>query len=203
MIKNHSFIHIFILSVVLSGCGGNEPQREDVPEMITKVTLTFTPVSGSPVIVTATDPDGEGIQGIKTDGTIALAKSTTYVLTISLVNTLAAPTDDAYDITMEVREEGDEHMFFFSWTGNAFDQPAGNGNIDVRSDLVDYSGAEDSKDSGGLPLGLTTTWKSAGIATSGASFRVMLKHQPQLKSLISTSTDGETDLDISFPLTVN
>jgi hypothetical protein len=198
--KFHTIIFIAILGVLtFSGCDNNDPQKEDVPELITKATLTFTPASGTPIIATATDPDGEGVQSIKTDGPIVLQKSTSYVLSITLINGLAAPTDAEYDVTSEVEEEGDEHMFFFSWTGNAFQVPDGDGNIDRRADRVDYT----SLDKQGLPLGLTTSWKTADIATQGATFRILLKHQPMLKSTTSSSNDGETDLDVSFDLRVD
>jgi len=199
-IKNNSFLYIFIL--VLAGCGNNDPRKEDVPELITKVTLTFTPTSGSPIVVTATDPDGEGVQNIRTDGTLQLSKSTTYTLTIQLINGLAAPTDSEYDVTHEVESEGVEHMFFFGWTGNSFTDPSGDGNIDVRTDKVNYTGGSNSLDKTGLPLGLTTTWTTTDITTESATLRVLLKHQPGLKSGVSVSTDGETDLDVTFPLTV-
>jgi hypothetical protein len=56
----------------------------------------------------------------------------------------------------------------------------------------------------GRPIGLTTSWTSAASSTTGKFFRVLLKHQPGIKSNSSTSIDGETDLDITFfPLNVN
>ncbi|MEJ0033545.1 MAG: hypothetical protein WDO15_25830 [Bacteroidota bacterium] len=115
MTKNYLFyILLFILPIsLLTSCESNDPKKEDVPELITKVTLTFTPTTGSPIVATATDPDGEGVQNIQNDGPIILKPNTTYVLTIQLVNGLAQPTDDAYDVTKEVRNEGVEHMFFF------------------------------------------------------------------------------------------
>jgi len=195
--KNLLLIPAFALLVF--GCKENDPQKEDVPELITKVTLTFVPPSGSPVIVTATDPDGEGIQSIKQDGAINLAKSTEYTMTIQLINGLADPSSEDYNVSNEVQTESDEHMFFFSWTNDAFSAPTGDGNIDNRNDAIDYSL---SMDANGLPLGLTTKWKSADVAKDGAKFRVLLKHQPGLKSSTSKSTDGETDLDITFDLKV-
>jgi hypothetical protein len=201
---NKLYIYISLMTLAtVTNCGNNDPKKEDVPELITKVTLTFTPTTGTPIVVTATDPDGEGVQNIKTDGSIALSRSTTYVLSIQLVNGLAQPGDDGYDVTHEVQNEGVEHQFFFSWDGDAFSNPEGNGNIDHRDDPVNYDGGDFSKDKSGLPLGLQTTWASAGISTTGVTFRVLLKHQPGLKSQVSTSSDGETDLDLSFPLTVN
>lgn len=194
-----SFLFLLIL---LSGCNPDDPEKEDVPELITKVTLTFTPTGGeTQIVVSATDPDGEGIQDIIVDGPINLSINKTYILSLELINALAQPTEAAYNVAAEVEEEGDEHIFFFSWTNNVFSDPAGNGNIDNRNDAVNYSGAANSKDANGLPLGLTTTWTATGNQQSG-SFRVLLKHQPGLKSDISGSAVGETDLDLVFTINV-
>lgn len=194
---------LLALSLVLfQGCKDDDPTKEDVPELITKVTLTFTPDGGGTVVVvTATDPDGEGVQNIGVDGPINLAANKTYVLTLDLINELAAPTAPEYSVTDEVEEEGDEHMFFFSWTNNIFSNPAGNGNIDNRTDAVNYTGGANSTDVNNRPLGLTTTWTSSVSVASG-SFRVLLKHQPGLKSDTSDSNTGETDLDLTFTLNV-
>lgn len=187
---------------ILSGCDDDDPKKEDTPELITKATLTFTPSGGgTPVVVTATDPDGEGVQDITVDQPINLVLGKTYTLTIGLINELAEPSDPEYNITEEVEEEGDEHMFFFSWTNDVFSDPTGNGNVDNRNDAINYVGGTNSKDDNNRPLGLTTTWTSAAGVASG-SFRVLLKHQPDLKSDTSDSNTGETDLDITFTINV-
>jgi hypothetical protein len=186
----------------LSGCNDDDPVKEDTPELITKATLTFVPsAGGTPLLVTATDPDGEGVQNIAVDGPINLAVNTTYTLHIELINELAQPSDPEYNITSEVAEEGDEHIFFFSWTNNVFSDPEGNGNVDNRSDEVNYTGGTNATDENNLPLGLTTTWTTGANAASG-SFQVLLKHQPGLKSDTSDSSVGETDLDIQFTINV-
>jgi hypothetical protein len=180
----------------LSGCG-DDPVKEDVPELITKVTLTFTPIGGgAAVVVSATDPDGEGVQDIEPDGTIVLSDATSYALSITLINELAEPTDPEYDITSEVEEEGDEHMFFFAWTNNLFSAPSGNGNIDNRNDEIDYQDTD-----GANPIGLLTNWQT-GANTGTGTFRIVLKHQPDLKSATSGSADGETDIDLTFDLQI-
>lgn len=183
----------------VTSCDDNDPVKEDTPELITLATLTFTPAGGgSPIVVTATDPDGEGVQNIAVDGPIDLAKGTTYSLSIALINGLAEPASEEYDVTAEVSEESHEHLFFFSWTNDVFSNPAGNGNIDNRSDAVNYS----DEDVNGLPLGLLTSWTTANATASGL-FRVMLKHQPDLKSATSTSSTGESDLDIEFTINIH
>jgi hypothetical protein len=182
----------------LTSCN-DDPEPENIPELITKATLTFTPVGGgSTVTVNAIDPDGEGVQDIVVDGPINLAAAKTYTLTLQLINELAKPTDPEYNITDEVKEEGDEHMFFFSWTNNVFSDPAGNGNIDARADKVNYIDEDDN----GLPLGISTSWTTVGSAVSG-TFRIVLKHQPEIKSATTTATDGESDLDLTFTISVN
>ncbi len=189
---------VIALTVLLLsfGCEVEDPVREDVPELITKVTLTFSPEVGEPVIVTATDPDGEGVQDVQVDGAIKLEATKHYSLSLTLANGLVKPSDPEYDVTEEVKAEGDEHIFFFSWTNDIFSDPSGNGNIDSRANDVNYQ----DEDINGLPLGLETIW-TAGAVSSG-EFRVVLKHQPDLKSATSESGIGETDLDLTFTVNV-
>lgn len=196
--KQYFLLSLALASLsVLSSCKDDDPVKEDAPELITQVTLTFTPVTGSVVTVTATDPDGEGVQDLEIDGPINLVGNIPYSMTIQLSNTLVDETDPGYDISEEVADEGDEHIFFFSWTNDVFTSPTGNGNIDSRSDDVNYGDTDDN----GLPLGLSTNWTGSG-GKSG-NFRVVLKHQPGIKSETSTSSDGETDLDLTFTVNVN
>jgi hypothetical protein len=143
--KLQSILFAVISITFFSGCDNDDPKKEDTPELITKVTLTYTPTDGgSAVVVTATDPDGEGVQDIAVDGPINLAPNKTYLLTIGLINTLVDPSKPEYNIAGEVKDEADEHMFFFEWSNNVFIDPAGNGNIDNRSDDVNYED-EDGK----------------------------------------------------------
>ena len=82
---NRLLIVIALVSLLfVLGCEVEAPVREDVPELITKVTLTFTPTDGEPLIVTASDPDGEGVQDVQVDGDIRLQSNKTYTLTLSL-----------------------------------------------------------------------------------------------------------------------
>lgn len=190
-----NFLMILLLSgaFVLNSCKDDEiPPEENAEEIITDVKLIFKATdSDAKTEVTASDPDGEGPQDLLTDEAIVLAPNTTYVLSIELENGLAGE-----DITAEVKEEDDEHLFFFGWTSNLFSNPAGDGNIDKREDPVVYNDFDD----GGQPLGLNTTWTTAE-AGSG-TFRLILKHQPDVKSGSSSVQDGETDLDLSWNITI-
>ena len=172
------------------------PPCENEEEVITDVTLTFTPVAGgTPVTARAQDPDGEGPLDLQILDDIELLESTEYVLTFELFNSI-----EGEDITEEIEEEDDEHQFFFAFTDEIFVSPAGDGNVDNRDDPLNY----DDMDENGLPVGLVTSWETeCDEETSTGTFRVILKHQPGIKSDMSTVNDGGTDIDLEFVINVN
>ena len=189
---------VFVAPILFFACSPEEPVREDVPELITRITLRFTPTDGGDVIeASASDPDGEGVADIEADGPAVLVAGKTYNLDIILFNELVNPGQSGYDISAEVEEEGDEHMLFFAWDDALFTEPTGNGNADNRNDPVLYL----DTDQNNLPLGLTTSWTTASTATSG-KLRIVLKHQPGSKTANSGLSTGETDLDVTFDVTI-
>jgi len=191
-----SFVLLASALVLVSSCKKDDdeaPPEENEEEIITDIILTFSPQGGgTPITATAQDPDGEGIQDLQITKEIELAANTVYTMTISLENSI-----EMEDITTEVEEEGDEHMLFFAFTDGIFSDPSGDGNLDNRADDLNYN----DTDKNGYPIGLSTTW-TTGDATTGASFKVVLKHQPDIKSATSGSGDGSTDLDLSWPVTI-
>lgn len=193
-----------LCTLLLAGCSELDPVKQDTPELITKVVLTFNPsgIIGPGVVgivVTASDPDGDGVNDIAADGPIDLSPGTTYIMSIQLINGLVGPGIPGSDLTEEVALEGAEHQVFFSWTNTVlFSNPAGDGNIDNATDPVNYTGGPFSLDVNGRPLGLTTTWTTISSGTGTGNFRIILKHQPGTKSDTSGITVGETDLDLTF-----
>lgn len=191
---------VFLSLTVMWGCGDDDdnpaPAEENPEEVITNVNLTFTPDGGGAAIsAEAQDPDGDGPQSLQVLGSIELIENTNYTLTMELLN--AEDPSDVEDITQEIREEDDEHMFFFGWTDGLFASPAGDGNLDSRADEVMYN----DQDGSGNPVGLSTSWSTD--ETGSGTFRVVLKHQPDgLKTATSSSTDGDTDVDITWDINV-
>ena len=172
------------------------PACENEEEIITDVVLTFTPMNGGDVVTArAQDPDGEGVLPLEVIDDIELLESTEYVLTLSLTNEI-----EGEDITEEIEEEDDEHMFFFEFTDGLMQSPAGDGNADNREDEVNYQDFDDNS----LPVGLETGWTT--ICTEedlSGTFRIVLKHQPGVKSATSTIDDGSTDVDLTWTLNVS
>ncbi len=170
----------------------NAPPCENEEEIITDVVLTWTPVDGGdPVVARAQDPDGEGPLDLEILDDINLVESTEYTMAVTLANSI-----ENEDITVEIMEEDDEHMFFFAFTEGVFDSPTGDGNVDNRPDPVNYN----DMDENGLPVGLSTTWNTPANMGFGGTFRIVLKHQPGVKSETSTVDDGSTDVDLTFNL---
>ena len=181
---------------VFTACEEDEavPEEEHEMEVITDVTLIFTPDAGDVVTATAQDPDGEGVLDLVVKDEIKLQSGTSYTLTFDIMNNLETPGEDIGD---EIAEEDDEHQLFFAWTEGAFSNPSGNGNIDNASDPVNYN----DSDGNGNPLGLNTSW-TAGNPTTAASFTVKLQHQPDVKTATSGANDGDTDFELQFRLTI-
>jgi hypothetical protein len=192
MKKLFNLLIIFNILFLISACDDEDvPPEENPEELITFVELTFTPeAGGTPVVARAEDPDGEGVQDIAPLGPISLNANQTYVMTIELGN-------DDEDITEEINKEKEEHMFFFEFTDGLFTDPNGNGNADNRSDQVNY----EDFDADQYPVGLITEWTTGDAATG--TFRVVLKHQPDgEKTAASTVNDGETDVSITWNISI-
>ncbi|MEP2773522.1 MAG: hypothetical protein ABJH05_15325 [Fulvivirga sp.] len=174
----------------LSACSDDDaPPAENEEEVIDQVTLIFTPTGGTPLTFNA---EGEG--GVNfTIPTIMLDANTEYALSVEVRNTA-----EGENITEEIEEEDEEHMFFYGWTNGLFSDPSGDGNIgpNSRSDDVNYN----DQDANGYPVGLSTTWATSDAATG--EFRIILKHQPDIKTATSTSNDGESDIDLVWDIEI-
>ncbi len=188
-----SFLMAFMI-FSFSNCKPDEPEKENVEEVISKITVHFTPtVGGTTISVSAVDPDGDGPQDIEAEGPINLEYNLEYDMEIEFVNHLATPEED---ITEEIRVEGNDHMIFFGWTTGLFFSPS-NGDINTNRENVRYQ----DEDTNGLPIGLQTKWTTANQDMTG-DLRIVLKHQPDLKSASSTVSTGSTEVDVSFGVVV-
>ena len=199
-IKRIGVIPVVAAGLILVGCKKDEedPHHEHDHEVFTDVKLIFTNTEDSKDVVEATaqDPDGEGVLGLKVDGSIILDTSKSYTLTFEIMNNLETPGDN---IGAEIKEEDDEHQVFFSFSEGAFSNPSGNGNIDKASDPVVYN----DKDENGFPVGLNTSWETSSTPLDKGTFTVQLQHQPGVKTATSSVEDGDADFVLKFELNIN
>ncbi|MDT8413332.1 MAG: type 1 periplasmic binding fold superfamily protein [Vicingaceae bacterium] len=160
------------------GGGSTPPPNEE--ELITSVKLTFEDTTGiqPTIVVWFRDPDGEGGNAPTQFDTIRLAANTVYTASIELLDESKNPVEN---ITEEVEEEADEHLFCYS---------PSNVNLSiVRTDIeLDYGVG------GTLEVGITTQW-TTGNASIGST-QVVLKHQPGIKD--GTCAPGDTDVELNF-----
>jgi hypothetical protein len=198
-LKNYCFYILLAIGLLFTGCSEDDeaPEPENEEEVITDVKLIFTNDADATDVVTvsAKDPDGEGVLELAFLGEITLDVSKSYTLTLEIENNLDSPGED---IAGEIEEEDDEHQFFFSFSNDAFSNPAGNGNIDNAADPLNYN----DMDGNSNPLGLSTAWTAGSSALSGGTFIIRLQHQPDVKTATSGATDGDTDFELGFELNI-
>lgn len=144
-------------------------------ELITTCQITFTDAGGIQPEVTYTfrDIDGPGGNAPELFDTIRLQANTTYNAVITLLNESVTPSENISD---EVLEEADEHLFCFSPTAPL--------NLAITRTDTD----------GQFEIGLQSQWVT-GIASTGET-TIRLKHQPGVKD--GTCDPGDTDLELVF-----
>ena len=184
-IKNFSILAIALMVVFSVGCSKDDddpmPTHHDdddhhhEEELITSVILSFVDTAGvQPSVQYAfRDPDGDGGNAPTQHDTIRLVANTYYNATIQLLNESESPAED---ITLEVQNEDDEHIFCYA--------PA---NTNVMVTRTDSDGTYE--------VGITSRWATGAAAANGET-TVTLKHQPGVKD--GTCAPGDTDVEVTF-----
>ncbi|MEP1086212.1 hypothetical protein [Algoriphagus sp.] len=190
-------IALALVSFSFASCDSDDPVPENDGELITDVTLTFQELdaSGNPVGTafdfTASDSEGIEVGTTPTIETVQLTKGKTYQMTIDVLNSI-----EGEDITEEIREEADEHQFYF--LGSAL----------TSSPFMTYVYDDEGSELIGLK-GIVTVQLNPGV--NNANMRVILRHDldknypgadnPNFQDFAMAG--GESDLDITFPVVVS
>ena len=191
-----------LVAVAVTACPEVTPDDGDNEgEVVTTVTLTFTPQGGGDALVFAfDDPENDGDPVIDD---VVLSDADDYDLAVRFENKLADPAED---ITAEVEDEGQDHQVFFF--GRGVSGPAS----DAAGALVTHSYAD--TDDNDLPVGLESTIVTD--ATGSAELQVVLRHMPPENDVAVKTADtaatfkdegeaaigGSSDAAVTFPLTV-
>jgi len=189
------------LALALVACGEDAVDVVD-QELITRVELVMVPMGGGPTVTAVfDDPDGDGGEAPNVDA-FTLTVGTTYATSVRFLNALETPAED---ITVEVRDEGDQHQVFF--TGTAVDGPAS----DLPGGALTH--AYTDADVNGLRVGLENTL----VAAPGTGdLTVTLRHLPPVNGLPVktaalagdvrasgfTALPGATDAQVTFPVAI-
>lgn len=157
-----------------------DPKPDDENEQITTVTYLLTPAAGSSAptaTVTWRDTDGTG-GNAPTIGALNLKPNTTYTGALTLLDETKNPMVVTSD---EIAKEKDEHIFFF---------------VPTPASLLAVTRTD--KDSKNLEVGLATRLVTNAAGTG--TLVVTLRHQPGVKD--GTFAPGDTDVEVTFPVTV-
>ena len=165
----------------MAGCS-DDPESTNEEEVITTIIITLTPGDEENDVVTL-DWDDINLNAIIDASEVSISGplkvNEAYEASIQILNKSADPE---IDISEEITEEAEEHIFCFTVTG------------------AGISISNRDTDKHGLPLGLTSTWTTGASASTG-SVNIVLRHQPGVKTGDCPGA-GDTDADITFVVTV-
>jgi hypothetical protein len=185
-LKTTQFLILLLLSTSLlfTSCSGDDdelPEEINEEEVITTLTVTLSPSGGGTAItMQSQDLDGDGPNPPVVSVSGSLASGTTYSGSLVLLNETESPAED---ITEEVEEESDEHQFFYVAAGG----------LDVTVEATNV-------DSNGNALG--TEFSLVAGSQSNGTLTITLRHEPTKPNSGLADAGGETDIEVTFNVSV-
>lgn len=183
-----SIKHILVLASIIilaASCSDDDPIAVNEEEVITTLTVTLTPQDGGAAItLNSVDLDGDGPNAPVITVSNNLAINTTYTGVTKVLN---ETEDPAENVTVEVLEEGIDHQFFYTFSGNT-----------VSTSYTD-------SDANGNPIGINFTLSTTDAGSENVT--ISLIHEPNKSGAgvvegSITNADGESDVEVTFPLTI-
>jgi hypothetical protein len=168
-------------TLIFASCSDDDDTPEPVNEEELITTLTVTLDSGSDTVVMQyQDLDGDGPDAPTVTVSGLLNANTVYDGSIVLLNETESPAEN---ITEEVEEEDDEHQFFYT---------VGSG-LNVATEYGNFDG-------NGNPLGTLFILNVGSTSSGGLTFT--LRHEPNKPNSGLENAGGETDIEVTFDVTV-
>lgn len=187
MRNKFSYIILFVF-IFLNSCRKDPKIPTPEQELITTLLLTLTDTSAPYTSHTFIfrDIDGDGGEPASTD-TIKINANTVYNASLLLLDERNFPADTS---TNEIKELNTEHQFFYQSLPDS---------VITNFKYLDF-------DDNGKPLGNRFSCKTNN--TANGTLRITLRHQPNkdganVMNNDITNADGETDIEVEFPVIVN
>ncbi len=186
MTTKFSFLFSLLMLVFLTSCD-KDPAPVHEEELITTLQYILTPRDGGDVVkLTFKDLDGDGGNPpVITSG--VLKSGTVYDGAMNLLNESVTP---AVVLTKEIEAESAVHQFFY----------------EVMTSLPSVIGiVYNDKDNNNKPVGIKTVVTATG--TGVGSIKITLRHETDknasgVSAGIITNAGGETDIEVSFDVTL-
>jgi len=182
------FAFALLVVLFLDGCKKKEDPKPtpNEEELITTVKLKVknTLLSSDSTEVIWKDTDGDG-GNPPTIGTLTIKANSFYSGYLTLLDESHA--GHTHNITDEINNEKEDHQFFYQPTGNL-----------SNFAYVDF-------DANSKPVGLRFSFQTG--AAGSATLKITLRHKPNKSATGVSSGDitnagGETDIEVTFPVTV-
>ncbi len=187
------FLSLFVgATMLLISCDNDDPDPVNEEELITTLIVKLTPENPDLDVVTLEfyDEDGDGpiapVYTYTPSGNAAqLKKEAIYNAEIELLNESETPIED---VTEEIEEEADEHLFCFTANAGALA-------IVYADEEADYiTGGSDTA------VGLKSTWR-VGATTGTGTVQIVLRHQPGTKTGACPGP-GDSDIEVTFNVAI-
>jgi hypothetical protein len=183
---NRLTLLLFVITASLIAACSDDPESTNEEEVITTVLVALDPEEA------AGEDEGEIItlswDDVNLDAIVdasevivsgPLFTDKTYDATIQILNKSG---DSEIDISQEIEEEAEEHIFCFAVSDAGI-------SITIQDE-----------DKNGLPLGLKSIWSTTSLESTG-TVTLTLRHQPGVKTGDCPGA-GETDATLTFPVAV-
>lgn len=184
LLKIYSAIIIAFSLFLITACNNDDPVIPNEEELINELSFMLVPASGGDTLTLLfQDLDGDGgMDPFFLED--SLAANTTYIGAVKVDHIAVTPSGD---IMAEIIAEAEDHQFFYS--------------SNLSGVGINYT----DMDSNGNPIGITTEFIT-GEAGSG-NLTITLRHEPdKLANGVSdgdiTNAGGETDIEVTFNLTI-
>ena len=168
---------VLSISVLMTACKKDHDHDHSEEELITNVKLKVYKQNNLIGEYVWDDPDGVGSGNAPKIDTIKLkAADDIYRINVEFSNAQE-------NKTTEIKNEKDDHELYYE----------NREGLNIAYTIID-------KDSKGRNLGLESDWKIQN--TNDGKVRITLKHKPGSKRDNDSVTEGETDIEVEFPVIV-
>ena len=177
------FSLLTLSAIILQSCSDDDPAPLPIneEEIITTLTVTLVPDGGgTTVTLQSRDLDGDGPNPPEVTVSGNLTADTNYAGSLVLLNETESPAEN---ITEEVEEEDEEHQFFYTVGGG----------LNATTQYANF-------DDDGNPLG--TLFTLSTTAASSGTLGFTLRHEPIKPNTGLADAGGETDIAVTFSVTI-